>query len=649
MLVKLQIKDDEGRTTTVSLTRDEYTVGRKEGNTIRLTAENVSRTHAKLVKKGTEVHVEDLSRYGTRVNGERIKSTRRVQDGDEIAIGDYMLSVEGAAAIAGDGAAAAAPKEASPEAPAPESDLAPAKPLTPEQDKAAKAKIAEAKAKVSEAKPVESTSVVSAIKDEPGAADEARTSRGKGRRRIESAHPMLVAVTSQLAGTAYPITTETMILGRTGENDLQVEHHSISRNHAKIVVADGRVKMVDLASKNGIRVNGEFWEESVLKSGDIIELGKVQFRFVEKDEDFIFRPEDWVDGAFAGGAAAAAEAPPKKKGKGLILAALVLLVGGVAAIYFLVLAEPSVPNVPNPTAGVTVTPPPETTTPPPETTATPPPETAPTVVEQQDNSEAINEAMEKAKAAIAAEKWDEAEQHIQVVMAIDRENPAGKRLRAQVASERAAGEAYQAAQAAQTAGDLEAAWAELVKVDELPEDSVYAARINELKSVVIPAMANQLVDQANEALDKKRYTEALELAEQAIKIQPGNTEAEVAKVKANRGIRAAAAPPTRPPTTRQPTTKPPETTPPPSTKSGRELYQDARAVHNSDPQAALKLYSESAKKGYSTAYRQIGILQTSLGNNGAAVTAYKRYLSLNPGARDSDVIRDAIVRLGGTP
>ena len=40
---KLVIEDDEGKRTVVPLTRDEYTLGRREGNTIRLTERNVSR------------------------------------------------------------------------------------------------------------------------------------------------------------------------------------------------------------------------------------------------------------------------------------------------------------------------------------------------------------------------------------------------------------------------------------------------------------------------------------------------------------------------------------------------------------------------------------------------------------------------------
>ena len=47
-MFKLVIQDDEGKTTVVPLIRDEITIGRKEGNTIRLTERNVSRRHARI-------------------------------------------------------------------------------------------------------------------------------------------------------------------------------------------------------------------------------------------------------------------------------------------------------------------------------------------------------------------------------------------------------------------------------------------------------------------------------------------------------------------------------------------------------------------------------------------------------------------------
>ena len=52
---KLAIEDDEGKQTVVPLTRDEYTIGRKDGNTIRLTERNVSREHARLIDRKSVV------------------------------------------------------------------------------------------------------------------------------------------------------------------------------------------------------------------------------------------------------------------------------------------------------------------------------------------------------------------------------------------------------------------------------------------------------------------------------------------------------------------------------------------------------------------------------------------------------------------
>ena len=48
-MYKLVISDDEGKTIIVPLVRDLITVGRQDGNTIRLTERNVSRQHARLV------------------------------------------------------------------------------------------------------------------------------------------------------------------------------------------------------------------------------------------------------------------------------------------------------------------------------------------------------------------------------------------------------------------------------------------------------------------------------------------------------------------------------------------------------------------------------------------------------------------------
>ncbi len=80
-MVKLIIEDDEGRKTVVPFIRQEITIGRQEGNTIRLTERNVSRHHARLFRQNGEILVEDLGSYnGVRINGEQIEgktTTRR--------------------------------------------------------------------------------------------------------------------------------------------------------------------------------------------------------------------------------------------------------------------------------------------------------------------------------------------------------------------------------------------------------------------------------------------------------------------------------------------------------------------------------------------------------------------------------------------
>jgi len=56
-VLKLTIEDDEGKTTVIPVIRDEMTIGRQEGNTIRLTERNVSRKHARLLRQNGVVYV----------------------------------------------------------------------------------------------------------------------------------------------------------------------------------------------------------------------------------------------------------------------------------------------------------------------------------------------------------------------------------------------------------------------------------------------------------------------------------------------------------------------------------------------------------------------------------------------------------------
>lgn len=67
------------------------TVGREEGNALRLNDERVSRYHAKVQFEDGDIIITDLdSTNGTRVNGSAVQ-IRRLRPGDQISVGRTML------------------------------------------------------------------------------------------------------------------------------------------------------------------------------------------------------------------------------------------------------------------------------------------------------------------------------------------------------------------------------------------------------------------------------------------------------------------------------------------------------------------------------------------------------------------------------
>src|SRR5438309_11213767 len=67
------------------------TIGREEGNALRLNDERVSRYHAKVQIEDADIILTDLdSTNGTRVNGSSVQ-IRRLRPGDQVSIGRTML------------------------------------------------------------------------------------------------------------------------------------------------------------------------------------------------------------------------------------------------------------------------------------------------------------------------------------------------------------------------------------------------------------------------------------------------------------------------------------------------------------------------------------------------------------------------------
>jgi pSer/pThr/pTyr-binding forkhead associated (FHA) protein len=63
------------------------------------------------------------------------------------------------------------------------------------------------------------------------------------------------------------------VIGRTGDNDLQVDSKFVSRHHAQIVTTRDGSSIEDLNSTNGIFVRGKRIRRSKLNEGDVVKIG----------------------------------------------------------------------------------------------------------------------------------------------------------------------------------------------------------------------------------------------------------------------------------------------------------------------------------------------------------------------------------------
>ncbi|HUL48043.1 MAG TPA: FHA domain-containing protein [Steroidobacteraceae bacterium] len=68
-------------------------------------------------------------------------------------------------------------------------------------------------------------------------------------------------------------------IGRTPDNDLQIDAKHISRHHAVILAGPAHTIIEDLNSTNGVLVNGKRIGRQLLKDGDQVTIGRAEYRF----------------------------------------------------------------------------------------------------------------------------------------------------------------------------------------------------------------------------------------------------------------------------------------------------------------------------------------------------------------------------------
>lgn len=111
--------------------------------------------------------------------------------------------------------------------------------------------------------------------------DERISERSTGKAAAERVTRFLVGVIDGQT-LRFPLFKERQSIGRTEENDIQLNANYVSRRHAVLQTDDGQTRIIDWGSKNGVYVNSERVTEQFLAHGDMITIGNARFRFEER-------------------------------------------------------------------------------------------------------------------------------------------------------------------------------------------------------------------------------------------------------------------------------------------------------------------------------------------------------------------------------
>jgi two-component system cell cycle response regulator len=100
---------------------------------------------------------------------------------------------------------------------------------------------------------------------------------GEKRPRSEAC---LVVIYGQRMGTRFPVKAGELLIGRSSQAHLQIDHESVSRRHARVMSTEGRIEISDMGSTNGTYVNDEIVTSRELSDGDLIKVGRTILKYL---------------------------------------------------------------------------------------------------------------------------------------------------------------------------------------------------------------------------------------------------------------------------------------------------------------------------------------------------------------------------------
>jgi pSer/pThr/pTyr-binding forkhead associated (FHA) protein len=275
-------------------------LGRVAPADIVISDAKVSRQHAKFSIDEGVIQVEDLgSSNGTRVNGVKIEQAASLAHGDSISIEHLVFTV----VIDG--------------ADLPDEDVT----VIGHTDDATVIGAQSTDLKNIPGSWVEADSADSTQFIAPSAAPESALAVP---RQSSEAHLIVLDEQGGIAealGLDAESNDQSWEIGRAEQCDIQLGESTVSARHAQLVLEQGKWRVVNLVSSNGILVNGEKRLSAYLADGDVIGLGRAKLVFYSSDSKSA-RKGPKPDAASGSGGSKI----------GVIVAVLVIIIAAIAAL-----------------------------------------------------------------------------------------------------------------------------------------------------------------------------------------------------------------------------------------------------------------------------------------------------------------------------
>ncbi len=97
---------------------------------------------------------------------------------------------------------------------------------------------------------------------------------------LEGGRGVMIVKRGPNAGSKFFLDTDATVIGRHPESDIFLDDITVSRRHAEIRRSNISFSLHDVGSLNGTYVNRERVEETALRSGDEVQIGKFKLVFL---------------------------------------------------------------------------------------------------------------------------------------------------------------------------------------------------------------------------------------------------------------------------------------------------------------------------------------------------------------------------------